>query len=277
MIHPRLSVNALCSLNWSFDQDLALWRALGVKRAGLLAAKIHDDPAGKLRRMHDAGIWPSVFVCAPPALDAPATWDKGRAAVNQLIDLAAETADAVVYFPPGRRALADWDEMVERLAEATAPCAAHARERGVRLGFEPSVRAEFSFVNTLRDAVHVAERTGLSLVVDFGNCWMERDLKAVLREAAAHACLVQICDVRVGDPDTLRSGGRVPPGEGDLPLRALVDECLANGYGGVFDLEVLGPQIEAEGYEAALRRGVRAASTLLAEATPAPPGTRRPG
>jgi hypothetical protein len=131
MIHPRLSVNALCSLNWSFDQDLALWRALGVKRAGLLAAKIHDDPAGKLRRMRDAGIRPSVFVCAPPALDAPATWDKGRAAVNQLIDLAAETADAVVYFPPGRRALADWDEMVERLAEATAPCAAHARERVV--------------------------------------------------------------------------------------------------------------------------------------------------
>ena len=36
MTHPRLSVDAMSSFGWSFDQDLALWTDLGVRHAGLL-------------------------------------------------------------------------------------------------------------------------------------------------------------------------------------------------------------------------------------------------
>ena len=42
-INSRLSVDAMCSYNWSFDQDLALWTDLGVKHAG-----------GKLGGLEDA-------------------------------------------------------------------------------------------------------------------------------------------------------------------------------------------------------------------------------
>lgn len=34
-VHPRLSVSAVCSLKWSFDQDLAPWSEIGLHTVGL--------------------------------------------------------------------------------------------------------------------------------------------------------------------------------------------------------------------------------------------------
>jgi hypothetical protein len=53
-----------------------------------------------------------------------------------------------------------------------------------------------SFVNTLRDGIDVAERTGLGIVADIGNFWMERDLRATLLDAAPHIALVQLTTSR---------------------------------------------------------------------------------
>jgi hypothetical protein len=44
-----------------------------------------------------------------------------------------------------------------------------------------------------------------------------------------------------------------------------MQDVIDTGYRGLFDLEVLGPVIEAEGYAPALRRGVARASSLLEE------------
>ena len=56
MSHPRLSINALSSFSWTFDQDLALWRELEVAYAALLISKIADDIPGKIRRVTEAGM-----------------------------------------------------------------------------------------------------------------------------------------------------------------------------------------------------------------------------
>ena len=40
MTHPRISVSALSSVRWSFDEDLALWRELGVGWAGPLELEL---------------------------------------------------------------------------------------------------------------------------------------------------------------------------------------------------------------------------------------------
>jgi sugar phosphate isomerase/epimerase len=87
----------------------------------------------------------------------------------------------------------------------------------------------------------------------------------VLKRAAPHLALVQICDVIIGGSGRPPPGGRVHIGEGELPLRRLMHEVLDSGYRGVFDLEVLGPVIEREGYDSAVRRGVASASALLTE------------
>jgi sugar phosphate isomerase/epimerase len=265
MIHPRLSVNALSSFSWSFDQDLALWQEFGVRHAGLLISKIEPDRDAKIARLRAAGIRPSTLVCGSFTLSAPETWDVTRSMLNRALDLVAAMGGGSVYCTPGRTTGQPWREVLDVFAEAVAPCVAHARQRGVRLGVEPTVRTDVSFVNTLRDAIDVSERTGVALIADFGNCWMERDLREVLQRAAPHICLVQICDLIIGSSAKPSPGGRVHLGEGELPIARLMRDVLDAGYEGLFDLEVLGPAIEAEGYAPALRRGVARASSLLTE------------
>jgi len=265
MIHPRLSVNALSSLSWSFDQDLALWQQLGVHHAGLLIAKIERDRDAKVAQLRAATIRPSTLVCGCFTLSAPETWDMTRTVLNGALDLVAAMGGGSVYCTPGRTTGQPWREVLDVFAEAVAPCVAHARQCGASFAIEPTVRTDVSFVNTLRDAIDVCERTGVKLIADFGNCWMERDLHEVLQRAAPHICLVQICDVVIGSSGKPSPGGRVHLGEGELPLRRLMQDALDAGYEGLFDLEVLGPVIEAEGYAPALRRGVGRASSLLAE------------
>ena len=159
--------------------------------------------------------------------------------------------------------------MLDRLAEAVAPSVEYARDQGVRLAFEPSKRTEVSFVNTLGDAVDVAERTGLGIVADIGNFWMERDLRATLLRAAPHIALVQLTDVSIGtvrSPDDPPSGGRVPFGEGDLPLARILGDIKDTGYAGPLELELIGPLGDSEGYAPVIRRGVAAAEAMLGQA-----------
>ncbi|CNK71281.1 xylose isomerase domain-containing protein [Mycobacterium tuberculosis] len=72
--------------------------------------------------------------------------------------------------------------------------------------------------------------------------------------------LVQICDYSFGTPDT---PNRSVIGDGDIPLERLIGDILDVGYTGVFDIEILGARIEAEGYRSAVGRSVERASDLL--------------
>lgn len=265
MMHRRLSVNSLSAIKWSFEQNLQLWQELGVRNAGLLITVLEDDISGKLARLRAAEIAVSTVVCGSIPLSKPHEWDQARANINNLLDAVAAVGGNCVYFPPGRTTGAPWRDVFATFAEAIAPCVDYAKTRGVRLAFEPSLRTDASFVNTLRDAVDIAEYTSLGLVVDFGNCWMERDLREVLQRAAPHIALVQIDDVIIGGNGKPNPGGRVHIGEGELPLKRLMHDIIDTGYQGLFDLEVLGPAIEAEGYDTALRRGVKSASAFLDE------------
>ena len=265
MTHPLLSIDAMSSFTWSFEQDLALWQDIGVRHAGLLISKMADNPAGKLERLRAAGIQSSTVIVNSFDLLNPDSWDKTRAIHASMIDLVADTGGHSIYFTPGRTTGAPWREVLERFTQAVAPSVAHARKRGVHLAIEPSLRTDASFVNTIRDAIDVAELTGVELVVDFGNMWMERDAREVLKQAAPHIALIQICDVIIGGAGKPPPGGRVHIGEGELPIRRLMHEVLDAGYEGVFDLEVLGPLIEKEGYDSAVRRGAASASALLTE------------
>jgi hypothetical protein len=62
--------------------------------------------------------------------------------------------------------------VLKLFAEAVAPTVAHAKTRGVLAAIEPSLRTSVSFVNILRYSIDVAELTGISLIADFGNMWM---------------------------------------------------------------------------------------------------------
>ena len=262
-INPRLSVNAMCSYSWTFDQDLALWCDLEIRQAGLLIAKLGDDPASAMTRLSAAGIRCSTLITESFELRDPGTWENTRAAHRKAIDLVANEGGHSIYFTPGRTACTSWAEDLNLLAEAVAPTVAYAGERGVLAAIEPSIRTSVSFVTTLRDAIDVAERNGLRIVADFGNIWMERDFGETLQRAMPHVALVQICDVIIGATGRPSPGGKAHIGDGELPLRRMIQDVLDARYEGVFDLEVVAANLAQGCDEPALRNGIEAASELL--------------
>lgn len=265
MVNARLSVDAMCSFTWSFDEDLALWTDLGIKHAGLLISKLGDDPARRLQMLSSAGIGCSTLITECFELRAPESWEATRAAHRRAIDLVADIGGHSIYFTPGRTTCLSWGEDLNRLADAVAPTVAYAKERGVFAAIEPSLRTSVSFVTTLRDAIDVAERTGLGIVADFGNMWMERDFRETLARAMPHVALMQIGDMVIGSSGKPAPGGRAHIGEGELPLQRMLQDVLDAGYTGVFDLEVVGANFAQGCDEQTLRRGIAAASRLLDE------------
>ena len=257
MINARLSVDAMSSYSWSFARERAVWIDMGLRHAGLLANKVADDPSG-LDELDAAGIRISTLITGGFNLADRSSWDATRAMQRDAIDIVAERKGHSIYFTSGRTARHDWNEDLNLLAEAVAPTVDHGKQRGVFAAFEPTLRTSVSFVTTLADAIDVAERTGLGIVADFGNNWMERDLEERLRRAMPHIALMQIDDV---DPSA--AGGRVHVGSGNLPLRRWLSTVLDAGYTGVFDLEVVPADFAAETNEAELRKGIEAASALL--------------
>jgi sugar phosphate isomerase/epimerase len=130
------------------------------------------------------------------------------------------------------------------------------------------MRPDVSFINTIRDAIDGAKASGLGIVVDFGNCWMERDFREVLLRAAPHIALVQVGDTVVGPvqgPGQPTASGRVPFGEGNLPIARMLQDVKDTGYAGPIELELPGHLGETEGYEPVIRRGVEKASLLFEE------------
>ena len=267
--HPRLSVSALSSVRWSFEEDLACWRELGLRWAGLLGAKLGGDIEARFAALAAVGIRASTVVVPRFDLSAPDSWPATREKLRRWTDAVAKHDGWSMYLTPGRPTGALWEQLLETLTEAVGPSVEYARDRGVRLAFEPSKRAEVSFVTTLGDAVDVAERTGLGIVADIGNFWMERDLRATLLRAAPHIALVQLTDVSIGtvrSADDPPSVGRVPFGEGDLPIGRILGDIRDTGYPGPLELELIGPLGDTEGYAPVIRRGVAAAAALLGAA-----------
>jgi sugar phosphate isomerase/epimerase len=97
-----------------------------------------------------------------------------------------------------------------------------------------------------------ADELDIGVNVDVYCCWVERGLAQTLRDHLDRVELVQFADFVIGTPC---QPNRWVPGDGDLPLERLLDDILATGYAGTFDLEVLGPAIDRIGPAEAITRG----------------------
>ena len=115
---------------------------------------------------------------------------------------------------------------------------------------DESVPADISFVFSQRDAMDLARQAGTKVMLDFQSCWYERDLEQTVRRNIDVVGITQLSDYVLGTPGT---GNRAVPGDGAIPLERLVAMVLDAGFEGSFDLEIMGPRIEDEGYLSAGR------------------------
>jgi sugar phosphate isomerase/epimerase len=248
-MHPRISVNSISSLRQPFADDVALWSELGISHVGLISPKL--DAAGwdtSRQLVLDAGLRVSSLSAF---LEEPVDW-------NFTIDVGCD----LLYTVSGGARMAPWEEAAARFCEAIGPWTVAAGEARVRLAVEPTnpLRSDVSFVHSLRDAMDLARMAGIGVVVDFYSCWYERGLEDLVRENVDLVALVQIGDYKLG---TFDIPNRVAIGDGDLPVERMMAMVLDAGYTGPFDLEIIGPVIEEEGYRAPILRSVVRASEML--------------
>jgi sugar phosphate isomerase/epimerase len=256
-IHPRVSVNGASTRQWSMAQDLEFWRRHGYRVVGITGAKFATDPEPEVNAIRHDGLQVSCVVIASPfTLGEPDRWAAQHDRVAGILDIAHRLDAGCVYLTTGSsRTGMTVDESIDALCVVLGPVLARARELGVRVAIEPSspTNHDMGCVHSLRDAIWVADQTGVDLIVDLQTCWLERDLATMVRHNLDRVALVQVSDFVVGTETRL---SRAVPGDGDIPLERLLSDILAAGYGGVFDVEVLGRRIVAEGYEQAVPRAV---------------------
>ena len=262
-IHRRLSVSSLCTYRWTFAEELALWRELGVRRVAPFLPKLdaygHDRA---VRTLQDEGMIASSVVAMSCDLRRPDTWAETQTDLERAVDTAVALGAPCIYIATGRTTGQRWGEVLDVFATAVAPTVTYATARGVKVALEASPRAETSFVSSVRDALDVCDRTGLRIVADCGACWLDRDVDDVLVLAGERIAIVQLCDAAVGTFDEPKPG-RMVPGDGEIDLDRFVNTIASTGYTGDYELEMVGPAIEAEGYESALRRGIERVNELL--------------
>jgi sugar phosphate isomerase/epimerase len=262
-VHPQVSVSAVSSWGWTLDEDLRFWGESGIDHVGLSLRKLEDagiDAA--VRRIADAGLRVSnVVELGWWDLADPGPWPRQRDRLLAAVDAAAVLGGCLVL-TTGPAGPMEWDDAVAALDLALDPVRVAAAAGGVILTVEPTsaLRLDLSFCTTVRDGVDLARALGIGLCVEVNSAFAERGLMATLAAATDVLAHVQVSDFVIG---SLTSPDRAVPGDGDIPLARIVDGLVALGYAGAYELEMVGPRIEAEGYASAIRRGVAVLDGLL--------------
>jgi sugar phosphate isomerase/epimerase len=257
-IHPRVTVNPMCTVAWTVDDVLAVWADLDIRRVGLSAIQLNAqgwDPWLQAVKASDLDVVYLNYGISAQVTDDEG-WKRDEATLLRMVDAAAELDAECIYFSPGPPGQVRWEEAVERLGAQLSGVIAAANERHIAIGLENTVssRPELGFLHSVRDAMTAARQLGVGVCVDLYGCWVEPGLVQTLRDNVELIHLVQVSDFVVG---TLVQPNRWVPGDGDLPLERLVNDVLDAGYEGVLDLELLGPAIAVEGPRSALERGTR--------------------
>jgi sugar phosphate isomerase/epimerase len=265
-MHPAISINTLClapaSLATQADAvarlgargispDLDQVLALGVAQTG--------------RAFRDAGLAVATLTHRAFAFATPQGMLAGRERLLRTIAIAGEiAAESVIMTTGGRGGLA-WAEAAGRFAEAMAPCSEAARAAGVRLGIEPTshLYADVSIAHRLADTVGLARAAGIGVMIDLFACWFDADIERAIADAGPLTALVQVSDYVYGDRGL---PCRAVPGDGAVPLERLIPAIVREGFAGWFDLEIIGPRLQAEGEEAGLVRAADRTGAILENA-----------
>ena len=265
----EISVSAICTFSLSLVEDVAFWQRHGIDRVGVSVAKLErhgwDDGIALVR---DSGVTVGNLIgLGPFHLDRPAAWDVQRERLSRAVEVAEELRASCMVFTTGPAGALNWEDAADALESALAPTLAEARARGVPFALEHThaLRADVGFVHSLHDAIDLARVLDIGVCMEINACWAERALEQTIRSGIDVIRLVQVSDYSIG---TTSTPDRLVPGDGDIPLARILGCVVDAGYEGAFDLELIGPRIEAEGYDAAVPRAVTALEHLLTAVSP---------
>ena len=253
-------MSQITTLHWPFERDVEAIAAAGAEGIGIAIRKLEAVGVARAAALvREAGLAVSCLTSSGlfPLGDTAGEQTALARTREHLEAAAALGADCLMVLPGANPALS-WEEAAARalpLFEALLP---DAERLGVRLAIEPTsqLRMDLAFLHAFDEALDVADALDspwLTVTLELNNAWIERRLYDNIRRRTDRIGVVQISDFRVG---TLAASERVVIGDGDIPLRRVCAALDAAGYAGWYDIELLGPAIEAEGYATVVPRAV---------------------
>lgn len=259
-MHERLSVSGISTMSLTLIEQIDFWHRHDIDRVGVTVRGLEESPAGTSRRLRDEGFTVTNLLGHGPRLDDRSGWDEHRDLLQRSLKHAAEMEAHCFVVTTGPAGTMPWEEAAEALRELLLPVLPWA-SCPILVEHTHSLRADVGFAHTLTDALDLAELIGIDgVLLEVQACWAERGLARTIASRIDGIGLVQLSDYRIGTTSTPH---RLVPGDGDLPLARMIGQLEAAGYTGDYDLELIGPAIEAEGYEYAIPRAVAEATRLL--------------
>lgn len=266
-MHERISIHQICFAGATLSDFVQQCRTLGAKRIGLISPALLAPNGLADARAALAGSDLAVQTVAHvfKAGHLSANRDESqesREALARLIDIAAELGARSIYLLTGGHGGLSWGDAANCFSEAIAPCVEQANAAGINLAIEnaSSLYADIHIAHSLADTITLAEMANVGVCIDLFFCWAEANLPALFERAMPRCQLIQLSDYVYGDRAL---PARAVPGDGAIPLESIVRSLLDAGYKGVFDLELLGPRIDAEGRHVAVARAANYVGALL--------------
>ena len=248
----RIGVSGCVTPAQTTVEDCELYAAAG---AGAIGVWLH-----KLERGSMEGFWiPEQRIDEQVLVDTAAALKRSGLVVSHLIlsgfytepelddriahtryamEVAGALGARVLVLAPGRRQGRSYEQTRDYCASAISRVLEQDPPAGVKLGLEPIIPWQSDYLNTLAEAIELAElvdHPDLGVYPDTFHLWRTGTLLEDIERAGSRIVGVHVNDAR-GDEDH-----NCMPGDGDLPLAEIVKAIEATGYTGTYDNEFMYP------------------------------------
>jgi len=185
-----------------------------------------------------------------------------------VMDVAAALDAKALIVAPGRRNGRTYEQTRDYAARALSTVLERATT-GVKLALEPIVPWQSDYLNTLGEALELAElvdHPDIGVYPDTFHLWRTGTMLEDIERAGSRILGVHLNDAREGDHFNCL------PGDGELPLAEIVRAIEATGYTGTYDNELMYDAALTEsapqeyGPEAVVERCSRAMTQVLRDA-----------
>jgi sugar phosphate isomerase/epimerase len=264
----RLSMNEMTTYRWSFDNDVAEYRAAGIPAIGVWRQKLSDYGEEKgIELLAETGLPVSNLLWAGGFTGS--CGHSFRESVDDAIEAirlasALKAGCLVVY--SGGRAGHTHNHARRLLIEAIRELVPLAEDLRVTLAIEPmnpGCAADCTFLTSLADAEAVMDTIGsprVQLAFDAYQFGAEPTAIELLPRFAGRIAIVHLAD---GKTPIEQEQNRTRLGDGVVPLAEVVAALSAAGYNGDYDVELIGQEIEATDYRELLEHSKAAYERLF--------------
>ena len=250
MIHMKPAVSQVCTLNASFAEDIEEYAAGHCLTIEVWLTKLEEhlksnslDDVKRLLDTHGVELPVASYqggLFTPDSEASTATWQH----FNERLAMCGQLGIQTIVVA-GDIAVKPNAQQMELIRTALTRAGDAAEQHGVRVAIEFQSTARFA--NNLETAAALVAECGhenVGICLDAFHLWTGPSRLADLAYlTTANLFHVQVCDL-VGVPRELAvDADRILPGEGDLPVPAIVDHLREIHYEGCVSNELMNPQI----------------------------------